>query len=127
MTSETGARPQISRAEIDTPDEPVRGFRDGVTDVNYSLARPLRYGLTLSVVCGFGLWHVATNLFWNEPGLWQNAIHFGGFAFLGFITAASFKRHAERPWAICASASTSFSWARARLGVTAASESRSID
>lgn len=34
----------------------------------------------------FGLWHVATNLFLIEPGLWQNAIHFAGFAFLAAVT-----------------------------------------
>ena len=30
----------------------------------------------------FGIWHILTNLFLNEPGMWQNAIHFAGFAFL---------------------------------------------
>ncbi len=34
----------------------------------------------------FGLWHVATNIFLIEPGLWQNAIHFAGFAFLAAVT-----------------------------------------
>ena len=36
------------------------------------------------VVCavGFALWHIATNLLINEAALWQNAIHFGGFAVL---------------------------------------------
>lgn len=36
------------------------------------------------VVCavGFALWHIATNLLINEAALWQNAIHFGGFAIL---------------------------------------------
>jgi TRAP transporter 4TM/12TM fusion protein len=30
----------------------------------------------------FAFWHVATNLLINESALWQNAIHFGGFAIL---------------------------------------------
>jgi TRAP transporter 4TM/12TM fusion protein len=36
------------------------------------------------IVCavGFALWHIATNLLINEAALWQNAIHFGGFAIL---------------------------------------------
>jgi len=36
------------------------------------------------VICtvGFALWHIATNLLINEAALWQNAIHFGGFAIL---------------------------------------------
>jgi TRAP transporter 4TM/12TM fusion protein len=33
-------------------------------------------------VVGFAGWHVATNLFLDEPGLWQNALHFAGFAVL---------------------------------------------
>ncbi len=33
----------------------------------------------------FAAWHVATNLLINEPPIWQNAIHFGGFAFLASI------------------------------------------
>ncbi|MBT4773784.1 MAG: TRAP transporter fused permease subunit [Rhodospirillaceae bacterium] len=82
------------------PEEPVSGFRAGVVDFDYSLARPGRYGLTLIAICAFGLWHVGTNLLWNEPGLWQNAIHYGGFGFLGFVTSATFKRHAEKPWSI---------------------------
>jgi TRAP transporter 4TM/12TM fusion protein len=36
------------------------------------------------IICavGFALWHIATNLLINEAALWQNAIHFGGFAIL---------------------------------------------
>ncbi|MDA1311303.1 MAG: TRAP transporter fused permease subunit [Proteobacteria bacterium] len=90
----------VSRAELVSPAETVRGFRGGIVDLDYSLARIWRYGPTLAVICAFGLWHVATNLFINEPDLWQNAIHFAGFAFLGFATFATFKRHAERPWSI---------------------------
>ncbi len=43
-----------------------------------------RFVVVLAIV--FGLWHVATNLFLIEPGLWQNAIHFAGFAFLAAVT-----------------------------------------
>lgn len=80
--------------------ETARRFRESVVDFDLSLERLGRYGLTLVFICAFGLWHVATNLFWNEPGLWQNAMHFAGFAFLGFMTSATFKRHAEQPWSI---------------------------
>ncbi|MAW56332.1 MAG: TRAP transporter fused permease subunit [Oceanospirillales bacterium TMED33] len=44
----------------------------------------LRWLLICFAVC-FAAWHVATNLLINEPPIWQNAIHFGGFAFLGSI------------------------------------------
>ncbi|MFK7853884.1 MAG: TRAP transporter permease [Granulosicoccus sp.] len=40
----------------------------------------------------FGLWHIATNLFLTEPGLWQNAIHFAGFAFLASVVYSPFAR-----------------------------------
>ena len=44
----------------------------------------LRWLLICFAVC-FAAWHVATNLLINEPPIWQNAIHFGGFAFLASI------------------------------------------
>lgn len=100
MSQDTDQRPITPRLEIEQPVEAIHGFRDGVADFDYSLKAMGRYGPTLAFICAFGLWHVATNLFWNEPGLWQNAIHFGGFAFLGFATSATFKHHAEKPWSI---------------------------
>jgi TRAP transporter 4TM/12TM fusion protein len=45
----------------------------------------------------FGLWHVATNVYLIEPGKWQNAIHFAGFAFLAATTTSAFGRHADTP------------------------------
>ncbi|MBE59573.1 MAG: C4-dicarboxylate ABC transporter permease [Gammaproteobacteria bacterium] len=44
----------------------------------------LRSLLICFAVC-FAVWHVVTNLLINEPPIWQNAIHFGGFAFLASI------------------------------------------
>lgn len=49
----------------------------------------------------FGIWHIATNVYINEPGLWQNAIHFGGFAFLATITLSPFGRRSNSPIAWC--------------------------
>lgn len=48
----------------------------------------------------FGLWHIATNLYLNEPGMWQNAIHFAGFAFLASTIYSAFGHRSDRPWAI---------------------------
>ncbi len=39
----------------------------------------------------FGIWHILTNIYLLEPGLWQNAIHFAGFAFLASIVHSPFK------------------------------------
>lgn len=47
-------------------------------------------GLLLFCIC-FALWHVATNIFLNEPGRWQNAIHFAGFGFLASVCFPSSK------------------------------------
>ncbi|MEO1601008.1 MAG: TRAP transporter fused permease subunit [Pseudomonadota bacterium] len=44
----------------------------------------------IAMVVAFGLWHVATNVYLLEPGLWQNAIHFAGFAFMTSILHSPF-------------------------------------
>jgi len=58
--------------------------------------------LMILFAAAFGIWHIATNVYLNEPGLWQNAIHFGGFAFLAAITLSPFGRRADTPiaWAV---------------------------
>ena len=76
------------------------GLRSAITDFDAALAHPGRYGPLAFGVIAFGAWHVATNLILNESGLWQNAIHFAGFAFLGFVTNATWHRHRDRPWSI---------------------------
>ena len=48
----------------------------------------------------FGVWHIATNLFFNEPGMWQNAIHFAGFAFLATVIFGTFGKNSHQSWAI---------------------------
>ncbi|MFK7902681.1 MAG: TRAP transporter permease [Nitratireductor sp.] len=50
-------------------------------------------------VC-FGIWHVLTNVYLVEPGLWQNAIHFAGFAFLASFAYSPFGRKADEKKAI---------------------------
>ncbi len=50
---------------------------------------PLR-GFVCIFAIVFGIWHILTNVYLVEPGLWQNAIHFAGFAFLAAVTAPVF-------------------------------------
>ena len=52
-----------------------------------------RFLIALAVV--FGLWHVVTNVYLIEPGFWQNAIHFAGFAFLASVMFSPFGRRAD--------------------------------
>ena len=61
---------------------------------------PWAFGVAL--ISLFALWHVATNVFLNEPGLWQNAIHFGGFAFLGAVTTRTFTRGKQTRFSLIA-------------------------
>lgn len=50
-----------------------------------------RAKLLLGFAVLFGLWHILTNVYLIEPGRWQNAIHFAGFAFLGAVLYSPFK------------------------------------
>ncbi|WP_018690247.1 TRAP transporter permease [Ahrensia kielensis] len=59
----------------------------------------LRYAVVGFAVL-FALWHIATNIYLNEPGKWQNAIHFAGFAFLASVTLSPFGKYAEKKWAV---------------------------
>jgi hypothetical protein len=56
---------------------------------------PLRLAVVGFAVC-FALWHIATNIWLNEPGKWQNAIHFAGFAFLAAVTMSPFGRNSSK-------------------------------
>ncbi len=47
----------------------------------------------------FGIWHIVTNVYLIEPGKWQNAIHFAGFAFLAAVLYSPFGARAETTWA----------------------------
>ena len=47
----------------------------------------------------FAIWHVLTNVYLTEPGLWQNAIHFGGFAFLASVTLSPWGKRSNETWA----------------------------
>jgi TRAP transporter 4TM/12TM fusion protein len=63
--------------------------------------RTIASQLTAIFAAAFGIWHIVTNVYLNEPGLWQNAIHFGGFAFLAAITLSPFGRRSNSPIAWC--------------------------
>lgn len=85
---------------LEDPDAPATGFRDGVCDFEYCVTNIGRYWLPLLFVAGFGVWHVLTNLYITEPEIWQNAIHFAGFAILAYATTATFRKHADKSWSI---------------------------
>jgi TRAP transporter 4TM/12TM fusion protein len=73
-------------------------LRDDALDLSNKETRSLAL-IAFAVI--FGLWHVITNVYLIEPGLWQNAIHFAGFAFLASVIHSPFGSRAD----------TSYAWA----------------
>lgn len=72
----------------------------------------------------FAVWHILTNVYLTEPGLWQNAIHFAGFAFLASITMSPWGKKSDQTWAwivdiayglLVASAALWVAWAESGL------------
>ena len=96
------------------------GLRNAIVDFDAARAHVGRYGIPACAVIAFGAWHVATNLVLNESGLWQNAIHFAGFAFLGFLTSATWPRHQARPWSIAIDTVLGLATALAALWIASA-------
>ena len=60
--------------------------------LDHAVSHPWPWAFGILLISAFAIWHVATNVFLNEPGLWQNAIHFAGFAFLAAVTTRTFNR-----------------------------------
>ncbi len=74
-------------------------FRERIFDVEFA-SNNKAYWLPTSMIVAFGLWHIVTNLYLNEPGSWQNCIHFGGFALIAAISSPTFRFEKDRAWAI---------------------------
>ena len=60
--------------------------RTGMLDFDTSFGKNSSLTLLLIVCIAFALWHVLTNTLITEPAIWQNTLHFAGFAFLAFAT-----------------------------------------
>ncbi len=66
-------------------------------DFDRAIKTPGLSTLIVALSCLFGVWHILTNLILTEPGMWQNAIHFAGFAFLAAISHPLLRR-TSRGW-----------------------------
>ena len=97
MSSDTKTRDVVSTDPDVKPAPTV--FRERVFDIEYAREHKA-YWLPTSLIVVFGLWHIATNLYLNEPGSWQNCIHFGGFALIAAISSPTFRFEKDRAWAI---------------------------
>jgi len=78
---------------------PSHNLRDEWLLLDGQKKSPLEW-MIAGFAVAFGIWHILTNLFINEPGLWQNAIHFAGFAFLASTIYSAFGHSTKKPWAI---------------------------
>ena len=97
MSADTKTRDVVSTDPDVKPVPTV--FRERVFDIEYAREHKA-YWLPTSLIVVFGLWHIATNLYLNEPGSWQNCIHFGGFALIAAISSPTFRFEKDRAWAI---------------------------
>ncbi len=61
---------------------------DYLFDADRQLAAGPTGWFVLLAIGAFAVWHIATNVWLVEPGLWQNCIHFGGFGLLAAYTTA---------------------------------------
>ena len=80
--------------------EPVAGNRGRLLSVE-SLGRDSLHWFMLTFAVCFAIWHILTNIWLVEPGFWQNAIHYAGFALVASVTLSQFGEYANRRWAIC--------------------------
>ncbi len=78
---------------------PPSGSRQYLFSLNGLGWNPLRWAVVM-FAAAFAIWHILTNVWLIEPGFWQNAIHYGGFAFLASVTFSVFGKYANRHWAL---------------------------
>jgi len=73
-------------------------FRQDILDVENKDTRSFAL---IALAVAFGLWHIITNVYLIEPGRWQNAIHFAGFAFFASILYPVSEKlaHTRAAWA----------------------------
>ncbi len=77
--------------------EYVRSTRDTLLDMPQGRWGPRQLILIFALV--FAIWHILTNVYLTEPGLWQNAIHFAGFAFIASVTLSPWGKRSDESWA----------------------------
>lgn len=79
--------------EIDFTPSP----RDSLLNMPQGRWGPRQFVLIFALI--FALWHILTNVYLTEPGLWQNAIHFAGFAFIASVTMSPWGKRSNETWA----------------------------
>jgi len=80
---------KLTKISSDMPVSNGNLTRDYLLNLDDSKKSAIEWAIAAFAVL-FGVWHIATNLFINEQTLWQNAIHFGGFALLASVVNTNF-------------------------------------
>ena len=113
------AKPVPATAQVgqDEVDRKARLF-----SLDYALQNPWPWLPGVLLISMFGIWHLATNVFINEPGLWQNAIHFAGFGLLAALTTRSFGTGEQPRWSLWANAIFGIAIAASSLWIAAAED-----
>lgn len=80
-------------SDTKTPAVPATTLPNDIFNVDKILQERHKPDLFLLVcICLFAIWHLVTNIWVTEPGIWQNSIHFAGFALLAAITTTTFAK-----------------------------------
>ncbi len=87
-----------SAVGISEPDFNIKGRGDWLSLAGATQSLTSLMVSSLAVL--FGIWHILTNIYLVEPGLWQNAIHFAGFGFLASVIHSPFGAHTNSRFAI---------------------------
>jgi len=73
--------------------------RRGWLTLEGAASSPIAFAVAAFAVM-FGIWHILTNIYFVEPGQWQNAIHFAGFAFLASVMYSPFGARTDSKFAV---------------------------
>lgn len=93
-----------------TPTDPILAVSAGerlmakrkeqLFSLDHAMQNPWPWAGGIALITLFSLWHIATNVYLTEPGLWQNAIHFAGFALIAAITTRSINSDTQPRWSL---------------------------
>ena len=83
----------------DPSDDAVAARRERLFSLDVATARPWPHALTFGAIVLFGFWHILTNVWLTETTLWQNALHFAGFALIAAVTTRGSGRGEQPTWA----------------------------
>ncbi len=74
--------------------------KEQLFSLDHAMQNPWPWAGGIALITLFSLWHIATNVYLTEPGLWQNAIHFAGFALIAAITTRTINSGTQPRWSL---------------------------